>query len=444
MAAVVTAGHLASAAWLAMVMGPPRIYPPLPWAVIGVIDVAQWIFVLYTFYTLLLPVAGLWTRQLTTRVPPRSRFAIVVPAHNEERVVDKLVESCLAIDYPRELFDVYVVADNCTDRTAEVAARAGARVLHRHNPVERGKGYALDFAFRTILAGERAYDAFVVFDADNLVHPDFLNVMNAHLCRGDRIIQGRMDAKNPLDTWVSGTFAMSVWVSNRFWFLAKHNLGFSSVLGGTGMCIATDVVREIGWGAHSFTEDLEFTMRALDRGIKTVWAHNAICYDEKVQTFGASWRQRKRWVQGQTSVARMFLGRMVLRGLAEANPVVLEAAFQLFMPFYLLLGTVLMLLGYLIPGEFMGDPLLRRLTSSGFWLVLAVVEYSLPVAAALIDREPLRSLLYLPLYPVFANSWIPLTWAGVLGRRPKHWTHTEHTRAVGIGELLAVRGADRR
>ncbi len=434
----------AGAGWLGMVMGPPRIYPPLPWSIIGLIDVAQWAFVLFTLYTVMIPFAGFWTKQLEDRVAPRSRFAVVVPAHNEACVIDKLVECLHAMAYPRALYDVYVVADNCSDNTAEVAAGAGALVIRRVNREERGKGYAVDYAFRHILAGERRYDAFVIFDADNLVHHDFLNVMNAHLCRGDRVIQGRMDAKNPTDTWVSGTFAMSVWVSNRFWFLAKSNLGLSSVLGGTGMCIASDLIREIGWGAHSFTEDLEFTMKALDRGTKTVWAHNAICYDEKVQTFAASWRQRKRWIQGQATVARMYLGRMLWRGLAEANPMLLEAAFQLFMPFYLMLGTVIMLLGYLIPGEFMGDAVIHHLTSDGFWLMMTVVEYSLPIVAALIDRAPLRSLLYLPLYPVFANSWIPLTWSGMFSKRPRHWTHTEHTRAMGMGDVLALRGIGRR
>lgn len=426
-----------------MVLGPPRIYPPLPWAFIGLLQAMEWVFVLYTFYSILIPMAGLWTRQLTGKVAPVSRFAIVVPAHNEELVLSSLVESCRAMDYPAELFDIYVVADNCEDGTAAAATAAGAFVIARENREERGKGYALDYAFRIIQAGRRHYDAFVIFDADNLVHPDFLAVMNAHVCRGDRVIQGRMDAKNPMDTWISGTFAMSVWVSNRFWFLAKHNLGFSSVLGGTGMCIASDLIREIGWGATSFTEDLEFTMKALLRGVKTVWAHNAICYDEKVQTFAASWKQRKRWVQGQSTVARMYLGQMLWRGFLEGSPFFIEAAFQLFTPFYLLLSTFLMVCSYLIPGEFLIDPLLHHLASSGFWIGLACIEYAMPVAATLIDRGPWRTLLYLPLYPIFVNSWLPLTWIGIFGPRPKHWTHTEHTRVMAYSELVALR-AERR
>ena len=427
------------AGWVGMVFGPPRVYPPLPWPLWVVVQALEWVFVVYTVYTIALPVAGLWTRQIRERYTPQKRFAVVIPAHNESVVVANLLDSCHALDYPSELVDLYVIADNCTDNTAAIAASGGATVIERHNSAERGKGYALDYAFRWIHARKKPYDAFVIFDADNLVDPDFLNVMNAHLIRGDEVIQGRMDVKNPTDTWVSATFALSVWFTNRFWFLSKYNLGFSSVLGGTGMCISSALVQEIGWGATTFTEDLEFTMKALSRGIKTAWAHNAICYDEKVQTFAASWTQRKRWVQGQTSVAGSYLFSMGWKGIAQGNRLYIEAMFQLFQPFYLVLGTGLLLLDYLVPSVPLRDPVMRHLDAMNFWVVVAAVEYVLPVLAVLIDHAPKRALLFLPLYGVFVNSWIPLTWAGIVGPRPKHWTHTRHTRSMAYSDLLALR-----
>jgi cellulose synthase/poly-beta-1,6-N-acetylglucosamine synthase-like glycosyltransferase len=110
---------------------------------------------------------------------------------------------------------------------------------------------------------ERQYDAVCVFDADNLVHPDFLREMNSRLCKGERLIQGYLDSKNPNDTWISGVFSISFWVVNHVWHLAKYNIGLSSCLGGTGMCISTDILRRHGWGATCLTEDMEFTMKAL-------------------------------------------------------------------------------------------------------------------------------------------------------------------------------------
>ena len=240
------------------------------------IDAVEWFLVVFTLYIFIVPFAGFKKLRSRQLFAPKSRFAVFVPAHNESRVIGHLIDSLFAMDYPRRLFEVYVIADNCTDSTAEVARARGAQVIIRDDKERRGKGYALEYGFGAVLKSGIPYDAVCVIDADNLVKRDFLKVMNTELAIGHRIIQGRMDVKNPDDTWVTSVFAMSIWVANRFFYLAKHNLGLSAALGGTGMCIATDVLREIGWGSTSLTEDLEFTMKALTHGIKTYWAHDAI------------------------------------------------------------------------------------------------------------------------------------------------------------------------
>ena len=171
------------------------------------------------------------------------------------------------------------------DNTAQIARQAGAIVYERFNDNEKGKGFAMDWMFQRLFEMERQYDAVCVFDADNLVHPNFLREMNSRLCKGERLIQGYLDSKNPNDTWISGVFSISFWVVNHVWHLAKYNIGLSSCLGGTGMCISTDILRRHGWGATCLTEDMEFTMKALLEGIPTTWAHDAIVYDEKPLTF---------------------------------------------------------------------------------------------------------------------------------------------------------------
>ena len=123
-----------------------------------------------------------------------------------------------------KLYDIFVVADNCTDKTAEVARKAGAQVHERFNDTEKGKGYAMDWMFNRLFKMERQYDAVCVFDADNLVHPDFLKEMNSRLCNGERLIQGYLDSKNPNDTWISGTFSIAFWVINHVYHLAKYNM----------------------------------------------------------------------------------------------------------------------------------------------------------------------------------------------------------------------------
>ena len=105
--------------------------------------------------------------------------------------------------------------------------------------------------------------------------------MNYHLELGEPVIQGYLNAKNPTDTWVAGTFAIAFWQVNHMWHLAKYNLGLSTALGGTGMCIRTDIIKTYGWDCNCLTEDMEFSMKLLIHGVKTTWAHDAIVYDEK-------------------------------------------------------------------------------------------------------------------------------------------------------------------
>lgn len=373
--------------------------------------------------------------------PPAASFALIVPAHNEEAVIAQLIENLQCLRYPRHLYDIFVVADNCSDATAGLARRAGAVVFERSDPVRRGKGHALEYAFRRLAALPRRYDAYAVFDADNLVDPGFLNVMNACLHRGDRLIQGRIETKNPDDGWVAASFAMSYWISNRFWSLARTNFSLSSLLGGTGMCIKAGLLRKLGWGATSLTEDLEFTAKALVHGVPTVWAHEAVVYDEKPLTFRQSWRQRLRWVRGQAQVARAYLPSLVREGLRRADPIRLEMCLVLLRPFYVvgaaLLGGASWLLGRLFPS----DPFLFGQVPMVVWWLPAAAQVLLPLLAVGLDRVPLRPLRYLPLFPFFNCTWVPLTVVGVFSAwRRSCWSPTRHTRGISYQELLRQRG----
>ena len=189
---------------------------------------------------------------------------MVVAAHNESKVIGELIRNLYELNYPKELYDIYVVADNCSDNTADIAGEKGAYVIERFNKKEKGKGYALEYAFNHIFAMDIQYDAVVVFDADNLVSPDFLRIMNCRLQKGEKIIQGYLDTKNAGDTWITKSIYIGYLLTNRFWQLSKYNLGLTCALGGTGMCISVDLLKQYGWGMTSLTEDLEFQTKALE------------------------------------------------------------------------------------------------------------------------------------------------------------------------------------
>jgi cellulose synthase/poly-beta-1,6-N-acetylglucosamine synthase-like glycosyltransferase len=396
----------------------------------------QLLIIFVTLYYFTLSIIGLRRKSEKKDYDPVNRFAIVVAAHNEEAVIAPLIENLKKLDYPRHLFEIFVVADNCTDKTAFLAKRAGASVYQRYHETKRGKGYAIEWLFAKIFTLNKTYDAFVIFDADNLVKKNFLSEMNNKLCEGEKIIQGYIDSKNPYDTWVTNTFSIAFWLMNRLIQLARFNLGISNTLAGTGMCISYDVVKKLGWGAHSLTEDLEFTMKALVYGIKTGWAHDAVVYDEKPLTFMQSCRQRKRWAQGQVDVAGRYLLLLLIKGAREKKWMYFDAAMHLFQPFFTMIATGFLLI-QAVP--FLQDHYINlffTLIPYGAWQFVSGAITVLPVIAMYLDKIPWRAYWGLILYPIFMYSWVPIIFVGFLHRNRKEWSHTLHTRSINYNEMI--------
>lgn len=397
----------------------------------------QLIIFFFTIYYFVIAFFGVWKRNETKILTPKKTFAVLIAAHNEEQVIGQLVDNLHQLDYPKDMYDIYVVADNCTDKTAQIAQSCGAIVCERTNDKERGKGFAMEWMFAKLFTFERQYDAVAVFDADNLVHPRFLLEMNNRLCKGDKLVQGYLDAKNPHDTWVSGTFAIAFWMTNHIWHLAKSNIGLSSVLGGTGMCISTDILKEFGWGATCLTEDMEFTMKVLTKGIRTTWAHDAIVYDEKPLTFAQAWNQRKRWAQGHFDIAGRYIPTMFKEGIKQRNIRIVDGCVHLLQPHFLLISTAFVIASYI---QMMVPPFYTNIYSlmpAQIVMIVMVGQYLLPIVILLRIKAKPKTWFYLILYPVFIYSWIPITFLGFLHRKNHEWSHTKHTRALTYEELMA-------
>lgn len=396
----------------------------------------QIIIVFFTLYYFIIAFFGMWRRKESKIMTPKSTFAIIIAAHNEEQVIRHLVENIQVLKYPRELYDIFVVADNCKDGTAKIARTAGAIVYERFNLEERGKGYAMEWMFAKLFKLQRNYDGVIVFDADNLVHENFLLEMNNRLCKGEKVIQGYLDAKNPDDTWISGTFAISFWVVNHIWHLAKYNIGLSSVLGGTGMCISTEVLRKFGWGATCLTEDMEFTMKVLLKGIPTTWAHDAIVYDEKPLTFEQSWRQRKRWAQGHFDIAGRYIPSMVIEGIKQRDVRILDGVLHLLQPYFLIVSTLFVLSSYVYTIVPFYTNIINVILPVEVMTAIGIGQYLFPVIVLARIGASGKSWWYLVFYPLFVYSWIPITILGFLNRNEREWSHTEHTRSMSYKDVL--------
>ena len=259
-------------------------------------QVLVWIINLFWLYQFVISITSLIKfKEKPMLTDKKHRFIIALPANNEESVIGNLIKSLKMQDYDKSLFDIYVIADNCTDRTAEVARENGVIVYERFDETKKTKGYALNWFLDKMKDKKDDYDALLVFDADNLVDKNFLNVMNKKLCQGEVLVQGYRDIKNPTDTWVSGGYAIFYWTMNRLYHLARYNMGLSPLINGTAFMVKWDLLIDEGWNTKTLTEDIEFALINISKGVKLGWAKDAIVYDEQPLTFKQSWKQRERW-----------------------------------------------------------------------------------------------------------------------------------------------------
>jgi cellulose synthase/poly-beta-1,6-N-acetylglucosamine synthase-like glycosyltransferase len=402
------------------------------------------LLVLYSLYYLTFVLIGLFDNDLFgdgkdgVSSDPKNRFAIFVPAHNEEKVISKLLSNLENLDYPSRLYDVFVIADNCQDDTGSVARRHDVNVIERNNQEEKGKGYALKYGFDRIgfLDGSADYDAVTVFDADNLVEDDFLGVMNDRLESGEKLIQSYVDSKNPSDNWVTATFSMMFWINDRYTLLSRYNVGLSAVMMGTGMCISAEVLEEIGWDTKTLTEDLEYSIQALFRGIKTSFTRETRVFDEKPVSFFASCRQRLRWARGQLSVLKNYVPRLLYQGLREANPVKIDGGIRLFQMPFIMFYFLVTVLRWIMPGIFSG-PVFDYVVSNIklFGVVLPLMPFIIPSSLFILDRLPEEAFKYVFLFPVFMYSWIAILYYAVFTLDRTEWIHTSHFRNIDKKEL---------
>ena len=355
---------------------------------------------------------------------PSTRFMIVIPAHNEVGVIRATVSRLLAIDYPAHLFSIHIIADHCSDDTAEVARHAGAVVHERNEGPRTGKGAALSWLFQRILEKEQC-DAVVIFDADTRVDPEFLRVMDERLAQGDQVIQGQHVISNPDQGWFPAlTWAMFL-IDNRFQNLGRSNLGWSAKNMGDSICFRVDVLLQLGWGA-GLTEDYHLRHKLLLNGIRIAYEPAAIGYGEAPITWSRARAQRARWLRGTRDTSQQFVKRLLVEGMKRRNLAMLDGAIQASFPSYstlsllsLILLMIQVLINYFIKHSFLW-PLI------GAWAVMVVTLLMYPLVGLALERAPARAYIAILLGPYFIlwRTW--LAFISRFGRKQVTWIRTEH------------------
>ncbi len=398
-----------------------------------------WIITIYWAYQIVVSFCSLIKlKDKKLIINKNHKFMAIIPAHNEENVIKNLVDSLQVQDYPRDLYDIYVIADNCTDRTAEIAKEAGAIVLKRFDEEHKTKGYALNWFLQQKIAEDADYDAFCVFDSDNIVDKNFIKNMNKKLCQGEEIVQGYRDIKNPTDSWVAGGYAIFYWMMNRFYHLARYNLGLSPLINGTGFMVKFDIIKPNGWQTVTLTEDIEFSLINISKGRKLGWATDAIVYDEQPVGFKQSWSQRSRWTVGHIQCMQHYTKDL-------ANGVKEYKTLMNFDGLLYMMGIPMMLLTFGLLGVntlmyFGAEMTFAELISN--YARYLIATFILPVltgtAIMALDKRPIKPMLKaICAYPLFLGSWIVINIKCLIKPNTK-WEKIEHVRSVGIGEVAEV------
>ncbi|KIL37724.1 hypothetical protein SD71_01220 [Cohnella kolymensis] len=393
--------------------------------------IVQVISLVLIIYPTVIGFLGMGRKKASTLAAPQKRFAVLVCAHNEEQVVGQIVRNILKLDYPKELYDLYVICDNCTDHTADVVRENGGIAMERHDVTKKGKGHGLEWMFRQLWKFEKegtVYDAVVMFDADNLVSKNFLQVMNSKLLEGHEVVQGYLDSKNPADSWITKSYAFAYWSTNRVYQLARDNMNLSAQIGGTGVVVTTDVLKTIGWGATSLTEDLEFTQRyIIQTGKRVAWAHEAKIYDEKPLDMKASWKQRVRWMQGHAACMMKYGLPLLKETLRTRSLLHFDALVYLISPSRIILTVLLVVfMAASLSGIKIADYGLNNI-----WVYAATtfMYVALPFAGLLYEKKAGKMLWFFPTF-IYSLTWYPIILLGFIKRNQNVWSHTEHTRAI--------------
>ena len=403
-----------------------------------------WFVTIFWLYQLLISVCSLVKlKDKPLKVKKDHRFMAIIPAHNEEAVVGNLIESLKNQSYNKELYDIYVIADNCTDRTAQIAREAGAIVYERFDPEKKTKGFALDWFLQQKIKEDAPYDAFCVFDADNIVDKDFIKNMNKKLCQGEDVVQGYRDIKNPTDSWITAGYALFYWTMHRFYHLARYNVGLSPLLNGTGFMVRFDVIKPDGWKTVTLTEDIEFSLQRIIKGKRLGWATDAIVYDEQPVGFKQSWSQRSRWTVGHMQCIKEYTKKLGLAIKENKSMVNVDGFLYIVGSIPMFIITIVLLLTNFL--MYVGNAITQ------FDLILNILRYLIPtfllpiLTSAFVmwlDKRPIKPMIKgLLCYPIFMGSWLLINFK-CLFKRDTKWEKINHVRNIKINDVAKSHNAE--
>ncbi|MFL5868875.1 MAG: glycosyltransferase family 2 protein [Thermoleophilaceae bacterium] len=355
--------------------------------------------------------------------PGELPFTVLIPAHDEEGVIGATLDALARIDYPVERYEALVVADNCSDGTADEARARGASVLERRLPDDRGKGRALAWALGRLSRSELRERAVLILDADCEPSPNLLRALEARLTRGADAAQADYVVSNPEESSAAGLRYAGFALVNSVRPLGKSALGLSCGLLGTGMAFGPGLFERVPWGSFSLAEDAEYHAELVSAGHRVEFCPEASVHSPMPTSLEAGETQQSRWEAGRLALARRWTPRLVREGIALRDPVRLHAGLEQLVPPLSLAGPATLLAALL------GLAARSRaaLTAAAG---AALCQAAFVIGGLLLVRAPAAAYRSLLLAPRLALGKLRLYADLIAGRVPSSWVRTERERTT--------------
>lgn len=406
--------------------------------------------VIYFYRNIYIFIALKSKRKIKETINPTKlhKYAVLIAARNEQSVIAELIQSIKSQNYPKELIDIYVVADNCTDNTAQISRNAGVNVYERYNQSLKGKGYALNFLFNIVEKehSKKNFEGYFVFDADNILDENYILEMNKYFDKGFNILTSYRNSKNYGYNWISAGYAL--WFLHEAEYLNNPRmiLGKSCAISGTGFLIHSDIIkRNGGWNHFLLTEDIEFTISEVIKGAVIGYCGSAILYDEQPTTFKQSWNQRLRWSKGFYQVFRKY-GKSIFKCSFQGKkqsfscydmmmtimPALLVSIVSLFV------NGVVLIVGLINPT--IGQGIIKETFSamlSSFFIYYSIL-FILGLITTVTEWQNIYSpiakkICYIFTFPIFMFTYVPIALVALF--KKVEWSPITHTCVKSIHDI---------
>ena len=398
-------------------------------AILGVMSVFFTLYGIYYGFTALF--AFLKPKKEKDDDSTKNKFSIIIAARNEEAVIGNLIDSLKAQNYDQDKYEINVIVNNSTDNTYKVAKEHGAKV-NKCKVAVKSKGDVLQYVFKEFK--KKDFDAYVVFDADNVVHPDFLLHMNRSLNNGYKVAQGFRDGKNYQDNWISGCYTLFYYLQNFFFNLSRKKINSSASINGTGFMIRKDFIENLNFIPETLTEDVELTTACAVANEKIDFVKDAITYDEQTTDFKVSLIQRLRWSKGNLQCWKKYHRDLVKGFIKNHNLACVDMYLNNLAAFIQVMSIVVVIIGLVE----------RMVTTKIVFSIIGVmsllVSYLFIVIITLFvtiyNKKSVAAMLpSLILFALFIITWFPINIVSIFKKDVK-WQQIEHNKNINIDDII--------